>query len=60
MISSLPADRKHIKAHLAAALMRSMHAGTHFTDLGRMESWGRLGYQLLTWESELALLPGEE
>ena len=30
------------KSRLAAALMRSMYAGTHFTDLGRMESWVNL------------------
>ena len=33
-----PVDRKHILAHLAAAsIKRSMYAGTHFTDPGRME-----------------------
>ena len=52
MISLPPADRKHIKAHLAATLMWSMHAGTHFTDLGRMESWvnfsGKEGHRYST------------
>ena len=33
------AARKHISAPLATASMRSMFAGTHVTDLGRMESW---------------------
>ena len=37
MISLPPADRKHIKASLAAASKRSMYAGPHFTDPGRME-----------------------
>ena len=38
MISLPPADWKHIQAQIAAASKQSMHAGTHFTDLGRMES----------------------
>ena len=39
MINLPPADWKHIQAQIAAASKQSMHAGTHFTDLGRMESW---------------------
>ena len=38
MINLPPADRKHIEAQMAAASKQSMHAGTHFTNLGRMES----------------------
>ena len=38
MINLPPADRKHIQAQMAVASKQSMHAGTHFTDLGRMES----------------------
>ena len=38
MINLPPADWKHIQAQIAAASKQSMHAGTHFTDLGRMES----------------------
>ena len=38
MINLPPADWKHIQAQMAAASKQSMHAGTHFTDLGRMES----------------------
>ena len=38
MINLSPADWKHIQAQMAAASKQSMHAGTHFTDLGRMES----------------------
>ena len=34
MINLPPADRKHIQAQIAAASKQSMHAGTHFTDLG--------------------------
>ena len=33
-----PADWKQIQAQMAAASKQSMHAGTHFTDLGRIES----------------------
>ena len=33
-----PVDWKHIQAQIAAASKQSMHAGTHFTDLGRIES----------------------
>ena len=39
MISLPPANRKHIKASLAAASKRSMYVGPHFTDPGRMEGW---------------------
>ena len=39
MINLPPADWKQIQAQIAAASKQSMHAGTHFTDLGRMESW---------------------
>ena len=38
MINLAPADWKHIQAQIVAASKQSMHAGTHFTDLGRMES----------------------
>ena len=38
MINLPPADWKHIQAQIAAASKQSMHAGTHFTDLGRMEN----------------------
>ena len=38
MISLPPANRKHIEVQVAAASNQSMHAGTHFTDPGRMES----------------------
>ena len=38
MINLPPADWKHIQAQMAAASKQSMHAGTRFTDLGRMES----------------------
>ena len=38
MINLPPADWKHIQAQIAAASKQSMHAGTRFTDLGRMES----------------------
>ena len=38
MINLPPADWKHIQAQIAAASKQSMHDGTHFTDLGRMES----------------------
>ena len=38
MINLPTADWKHIQAQIAAASKQSMHAGTHFTDLGRMES----------------------
>ena len=38
MINLPPADWKHIQVQIAAASTQSMHAGTHFTDLGRMES----------------------
>ena len=38
IINLPPADWKHIQAQIAAASKQSMHAGTHFTDLGRMES----------------------
>ena len=38
MMKLPPADWKHIQAQIAAASKQSMHAGTHFTDLGRMES----------------------
>ena len=38
MINLPPANWKHIQAQIAAASKQSMHAGTHFTDLGRMES----------------------
>jgi len=38
MINLPPADWKHIQAQMAVASKQSMHAGTHFTDLGRMES----------------------
>ena len=50
MINLPPADWKHIQAQIAAASKQSMHAGTHFTDLGRMESWvnfsGKEGRQI--------------
>ena len=39
MINLLPVDWKHIQAQMAAASKQSMHAGTHFPDLRRMESW---------------------
>ena len=38
MINLPPEDWKHIQAQIAAASKQSMHAGTQFTDLGRMES----------------------
>ena len=38
MINLPPADWKRIQARMAAASKQSMHAGTHLTDLGRMES----------------------
>ena len=38
MMNLPPADWKHIQAQIAATPKQSMHAGTHFTDLGRMES----------------------
>ena len=38
MINLPPVDWKHIQVQIAAASKQSMHAGTHFTDLGRMES----------------------
>ena len=38
MINLPPADWKHIQTQIAAASKQSMHAGTHFTDLGRKES----------------------
>ena len=38
MINLPPADWKHIQAQMAAAFKQSMHAGTHFTDLGRIKS----------------------
>ena len=38
MINLPPADWKHIQAKIAAASKQSMQSGTHFTDLGRMES----------------------
>ena len=38
MINLPPADWKHIQAQIAAASKQSIHAGTHFPDLGRMES----------------------
>ena len=50
MINLPPADWKHIQAQIAAASKQSMHAGTHFTDLERMESWvnfsGKEGRQI--------------
>ena len=50
MINLPPADWKHIQAQIAAASKQSMHAGTQFTDLGRMESWvnfsGKEGRQI--------------
>ena len=36
MINFPPADWKHIQAQIAAASKQSMHAGTHFTDLGKL------------------------
>ena len=38
MIYLPPADWKHIQAQNGAAYKQSMHAGTLFTDIGRMES----------------------
>ena len=38
MINLPPADWMHTQAQIAAASKRSMHAGTHFTDFGSMES----------------------
>ena len=38
VINLPPADWKHTQAQIAAASKYSMHADTHFTDLGRMES----------------------
>ena len=38
MINLPPADWKHIQAQMAAASKQSMHAGTHFTDLERIEN----------------------
>ena len=37
MMNLPPADWKHIQAQIAAASKQSMHAGTHFTDLGRLK-----------------------
>ena len=56
MINLPPADWKHIQAQIAAASKQSMHAGTHFTDLRRMESWvnfsGKEGRQIFqSWQN---------
>ena len=43
MINLPPSYWKHIQAQIAAASKKPMHAGTHFTDLGRMERCEILG-----------------
>ena len=62
MINLPPADRKHILAPLAAALKRSMYAGTHFTDLGRMESCvnfnGKEGHPNIQPSTRTGIEPG--
>ena len=64
MINLPPADWKHIQAQMVATSKQSMHAGAHFTDLGRMESWvnfsGKEGRQIFHSRQNREWNPGSK